>query len=1171
MSASSPYSSTYETTNANRACRLLLGPCTDELRDVLRHHVPPPSLTQILKMNKQSLPRLTAAQKGLNSHGHGNYTGNYNDMDITQLYTLLRNICNIPPHSNGWGNDPDPNDRSLSANIDRIRSARNQCVHSSSPSLSNADFTSIWSTIRSAVVDMDTFLNNGKKYEKEVDFLRHETMDPAGEKYYREQLRKQVEEDHQKEKENSKRIDELIKRPNSLSFLSEKYNMEIKNWKCADNLYHETHSFPSMMEKVRRQPYITFVGSPGSGKSATARHIALKLQEEGYEVLPIKDISKIEEYCDSRHPQVFVIDDVLGVFGLDERKLPLLRNYEQTITKPCMDKSKILMTCRQAVYNEALPYKSYLIKDESVIKLHSSENALDDNDKKLILEMYGLDSESLSPSLTSAYHMFPLLCKLFSKEARFQKLGSSFFTKPVESIINELNEMQANNKLHYAALVLCMLNEKLSENILEHQKTDIFNEMKNCVLENLNLLTATDTFKLVDALSAMEGTYTKQSGTEFTFIHDSMYEICAYHYGKQFPDQVLLYLKSDYVANYVKPQKCEKENVKKREEKENIFHSNENNETSDGNNVECISESFDLCIRLSEDRYRLLAERLYRDIEKMELYDVFMNDALKHPQVCQAFIDVLKEKKYEDLRSLFLHRQKNVHNVMGKNRFDLKEVSGKDEKFMYIEIDLFIHKMFLYDLLADERLVNGHLICNVRVISWVIYYGHHKILQFITEQTQQHRETQSKVFHNGIMRTIKSSFQRGSSSLFKLFNGEERWREEARLLLLGCHSGDLETVKTLLQYVSREETITTQHPDFMNTPLTAACKAGCASVVEELLNFKSDVNQQDQEKKTPLIVACEGGHASIVEKLLEVGVLVNKPYDTDTPLMAACKGGHASIVEKLLEAGASVNTSCFSDAPLLAACREGHVSIVEKLVKVGADVNIRGSEGDTPLIAACKRGDASIVEKLLKGRTINFRNIQSNFFPDLNILYYYEARCTKLDDGLLITLFVALIHNKHDVVKLLIRKENSRSENKGNLYLFYILLMLRHADVRMDLRDDVVIGEGRVWTLNELGYLWEIIYKGDCDVLSHLLRIGMQVNHLLLVNGVWTSGVRSLLCLLINKGFVLNREEKIQILLEAGADVNVSMLEEVQKPRYILPVNRMMIDKIKKHIRRHSV
>ncbi|KAK3082694.1 hypothetical protein FSP39_002798 [Pinctada imbricata] len=189
------YASTDETTNLSRASRVLLGPCTDQLRDVLRHHVPEQNFQYIIRQNRSKITHLTKPQKELILPRSGHYSGNYFDMDISLLYTLLRNICNIPAHTNGWGNDPNPNNVSLSANIERIRSSRNVVGHSLSYKVSYTEFNDMWSTIRLAVVEIDKYLNNNSKYEKAVDFLKSETMDPEMEKEFEERLHKQMEEE----------------------------------------------------------------------------------------------------------------------------------------------------------------------------------------------------------------------------------------------------------------------------------------------------------------------------------------------------------------------------------------------------------------------------------------------------------------------------------------------------------------------------------------------------------------------------------------------------------------------------------------------------------------------------------------------------------------------------------------------------------------------------------------------------------------------------------------------------------------------------------------------------------------------------------------------------------------------------------------------------------------
>jgi hypothetical protein len=222
-----------------------------------------------------------------------------------------------------------------------------------------------------------------------------------------------------------------------------------------------------------------------------------------------------------------------------------------------------------------------------VIKLHSSDHALDEKDKKEILKKYGLNVDFISPALlTSESHMFPLLCKLFSKETKFQALGSSFFLNPVQCIVDDLDDMQRHNQLNYATLVLCMLNENnLTRDILKDRKNEVFMEMKSDTLENCRLEHYTDTFKFMDALSSMEGTYTKQCGTQYTFIHDSMFEICAHQYGEQFPEQMLLYMSSSYIANYVKAEANEFCNSSTMKMKRSDFQSREVSKSS-GNSGE---------------------------------------------------------------------------------------------------------------------------------------------------------------------------------------------------------------------------------------------------------------------------------------------------------------------------------------------------------------------------------------------------------------------------------------------------------------------------------------------------------------------------------------------------------------------------------------------------------
>ena len=199
--ASTSYAATEEMTNINRVSRLLMGPCTDQLRDLLRFYIPPASFPSVIQRSR--LPRLTEPQRQLILPNSGVYSGNYDDMDISLLYILLRNVCGIQAHSKGWGNTPDTADRSVSANIERLRLARNQCGHSLG-GMCYTEFNQVWSEIKAAVVDLDKALGNGNKYQEIVDPIQNDTMDPVRDQQNRDQLIEQMKEiENVKEEMNS--------------------------------------------------------------------------------------------------------------------------------------------------------------------------------------------------------------------------------------------------------------------------------------------------------------------------------------------------------------------------------------------------------------------------------------------------------------------------------------------------------------------------------------------------------------------------------------------------------------------------------------------------------------------------------------------------------------------------------------------------------------------------------------------------------------------------------------------------------------------------------------------------------------------------------------------------------------------------------------------------------
>ena len=103
--------------NYCRLCQLIMTICSALFRDILSRHIRPADLRRELDNSKNSLLRALKIpyHKRLLFPQTGGQSLSAKDMDLTILYTLLRNICGISSHQNGWGNTPNTGDITLAA------------------------------------------------------------------------------------------------------------------------------------------------------------------------------------------------------------------------------------------------------------------------------------------------------------------------------------------------------------------------------------------------------------------------------------------------------------------------------------------------------------------------------------------------------------------------------------------------------------------------------------------------------------------------------------------------------------------------------------------------------------------------------------------------------------------------------------------------------------------------------------------------------------------------------------------------------------------------------------------------------------------------------------------------------------------------------------------------
>lgn len=158
--------------NYLRLCLLFTLLCDDLFRDILSRYIKPTYLRPKLDINKQTLVKLfNKQQQNLIYPTTGNTSLTAKDFDISTIYILLRNICNIPSHKAGWGNLPVKGDNSIAAGIEIIRLTRNSIAHSTNGMIEDQVFEKHWKELRDAVVQIETQLTGSDLYKRGVDFL----------------------------------------------------------------------------------------------------------------------------------------------------------------------------------------------------------------------------------------------------------------------------------------------------------------------------------------------------------------------------------------------------------------------------------------------------------------------------------------------------------------------------------------------------------------------------------------------------------------------------------------------------------------------------------------------------------------------------------------------------------------------------------------------------------------------------------------------------------------------------------------------------------------------------------------------------------------------------------------------------------------------------------------
>ncbi|XP_062598734.1 uncharacterized protein LOC134260163 [Saccostrea cucullata] len=861
------------------------------------------------------------------------------DFDASLIYKLLRNTCNkkhfLPP-TNGWGAEPSSNDIRKTDDIERIRLHRNMLCHDSKPELDSTTFYNKWTDLSNALIR----LSNGclKTDVEELRSKRFETYDKHQILTELDFLKKQLAE-----------LEDAATRAHIPKHIKEQHIRQIDNWKEDDLVFKETRGFRKVFEVCRSTSVITIVGCPASGKTSIARRIAMILECEGWEIVPLLDMKDMIEFSTVDSMQVFVCDDPFGIFSFDKSKLNTITKIKE-VYKVFKNK-KIICTIRKSIYKECSSLQSILF--ENVIDIDSEDLKLNCVEMTEIIASHctkmGVKScQYQHLRFERDIAMFPLLCKLFAMERQYQKFGVKFFECPYIHLREQFEHMRVYNNLQFAGLVLCVIyNNMLTEEVLN--KRENIEEFLDLCGVNRN----TSKKVLKTTLQAMVDTYVCQTGTTFSLIHDSVFEVVANMFGQKFPDEILKHLSSSFIKSH----------------------------TIIADAIEGHDFSNDPFIIIERKFYTNLAKRLIEDIGSFQLFDVFQNNCLKRSAFSDVFLKCLDELPDTEMEHLFLHENCNIPNILGAGFSNLCS-----NKWTSLEYDLYL-------LLIDMRCDNAKSgeTYNVKAINWVITYGHTKLLNYIASRLMHYLD--NKIFTEDIHEQCRHLV------LGVYSNNPEMIRAVLKIIkpeaINACPAGNANRWN--------------EHRCF--TPLTAASCAGYIAVIKVLIEHGADVNIADENGRTPLSIAIEKSSLEVVKCLVENSANVNEQInsfkgnallcavgmedfemakyllsvkadpnilneDGNSPLHRATERGLKDIVQLLLDYNADINLATSeSMSALHLATRLGNAEIVQLLLDCNADINLATSESMSALHLATRLGNAEITNILLrKGANTNLKN-----------------------------------------------------------------------------------------------------------------------------------------------------------------------------------------------------
>ncbi|CAC5413786.1 ANKRD50 [Mytilus coruscus] len=379
------------------------------------------------------------------------------EFDITLMICLIRNLTDLEISNNL----PFPTRVSIGDDLSRIHHYRNKIAHTNSFIIEDTDFNNYWEDIAQALQRLC-----GSSFTEEVIALKEmptsESRKEDGLQFIHIQNRLTDVEEKLVEVTDKLRLIEAHQNGPLPKHIRDLFAKEINNWKKDDEKFFETSASRKILDVVKKNTFTIISGSSGMGKTAIAHHIALHLQEhEGYHILPISDPNDIETCYSQGHIQVLVIDDICGIYSVEQYLINLWERVSNKIRIFLKENKnfRILVTCRLQIAKN--PHFERLSKTLNMTECSLPSKDFSSNyvESLKIASIY-MNQEhilKLSREIINGLDMFPFLCGMFGKS---ENKDFKMFECPIHYFEEQFDQMRYKNEG-------CFLGLALKEDIME--------------------------------------------------------------------------------------------------------------------------------------------------------------------------------------------------------------------------------------------------------------------------------------------------------------------------------------------------------------------------------------------------------------------------------------------------------------------------------------------------------------------------------------------------------------------------------------------------------------------------------------------------------------------------------------------------------------------------------